>query len=103
MNQRLQRWLQATVLLVTAVLWVLVRQTADARRALEPLVAQAEASGPTPGRQPDGGYQWRQANAKAPFPGSYNYPLFNVRNKLWAFHPEGTWHSDDGKAWTKAE
>ena len=46
---------------------------------------------------------WTKVTEHAPFPGSYNFPLFNIRNKLWAFHSQGNWYSEDGKSWTKAE
>jgi len=46
---------------------------------------------------------WIKVTEHAPFPGSYNFPLFNIRNKLWAFHSQGNWYSADGKNWTKAE
>ncbi len=46
---------------------------------------------------------WIKVTEHAPFPGSYNFPLFNIRNKLWAFHSDGNWYSADGKSWTKAE
>jgi len=48
-------------------------------------------------------YGWTKVTDHAPFPGSYNFPLFNIRNKLWAFHSQGNWYSADGKTWTKAE
>ncbi len=48
-------------------------------------------------------YGWTKVIDHAPFPGSYNFPLFNIRNKLWAFHSQGNWYSADGKTWTKAE
>ena len=51
----------------------------------------------------DSNYHWTKVTDKAPFPGSYNFPLFNMRNKLWAFHSQGNWYSADGKSWTKAE
>ena len=48
-------------------------------------------------------YSWTKVTDHAPFPGSYNFPLFNIRSKLWAFHSQGNWYSEDGKSWTKAE
>src|SRR5256885_11807441 len=48
-------------------------------------------------------YQWAQVTDHAAFPGSYNFPLFNIRNKLWVFHSEGNWYSEDGKNWTKSD
>ncbi|HZE72625.1 MAG TPA: kelch repeat-containing protein [Pyrinomonadaceae bacterium] len=51
----------------------------------------------------DSNYHWIKVTEHAPFPGSYNFPLFNIRNKLWAFHSQGNWYSADGKSWTKAE
>ncbi len=51
----------------------------------------------------DSNYHWTKVTDNAPFPGSYNFPLFNLRNKLWAFHSQGNWYSEDGKSWIKAE
>ena len=48
-------------------------------------------------------YQWAKVTDSAAFPGGYNFPLFNIKNKLWAFHPEGNWYSEDGKSWTKSD
>ena len=48
-------------------------------------------------------YGWTKVTDHAPFPGSYNFPLFNMRNKLWALHSQGNWYSADGRSWTKAE
>src|SRR5215510_10517242 len=48
-------------------------------------------------------YVWVKVTDHAAFPESYNFPMFNVSNQLWVFHPEGNWFSADGRSWTKAE
>src|SRR5262245_51404979 len=53
--------------------------------------------------EPSKTYQWTEVTTSAAFPGSYNFPLFNIGNRLWAFHTLGNWHSEDGRNWTKAE
>src|SRR4051812_8149023 len=50
-----------------------------------------------------GNYRWTKATDHATFPESYNFPLFNAGNRLWAFHREGNWYSDDGRNWARAE
>src|SRR5205823_4529508 len=50
-----------------------------------------------------GQYSWTKVTDKAAFPGSYNFPVFTVRNQMWAFHPQGNWSSTDGRTWTKSE
>jgi hypothetical protein len=54
---------------------------------------------------PDGvipGYKWIEHTDNAPFPKSYNFQLFEIRDTLWAFHPAGNWYSLNGKDWTKS-
>jgi hypothetical protein len=46
---------------------------------------------------------WTQLTDHAAFPGAYNFPVFTVRNQMWAFHPAGNWYSTDGRSWTKSE
>src|SRR5262245_60841901 len=46
-------------------------------------------------------YQWTREAAAAAFPGTYNFPVFVVRNEMWAFQGERSWRSRDGKAWTQ--
>ncbi len=48
-------------------------------------------------------YSWTKVTDSAAFPGAYNFPVFVVRNQMWAFHPQGNWFSTDGKIWTKSE
>lgn len=48
-------------------------------------------------------YQWAKVTDSAAFPEGYNFPLFNLKNKLWAFHPDGNWSSEDGQSWAKAD
>jgi hypothetical protein len=47
-------------------------------------------------------YKWVKVTDKAAFKEGYNYPLYCIKNKLWAFHPEEIFSSADGKSWTKA-
>lgn len=48
-------------------------------------------------------YSWTKVTDSAAFPGAYNFPVFVVRNQMWAFHPQGNWFSNDGKTWIKSE
>src|SRR5262249_52675645 len=45
---------------------------------------------------------WSKVTEGAAFPGSYNFSVFVARNRMWAFHAEGVWHSADGRIWTKS-
>jgi hypothetical protein len=47
-------------------------------------------------------YQWTQETPAASFPGTYNFPVFVVRNEMWALQAEGAWRSSDAKTWTRA-
>jgi len=95
-----------TAILVGAVVFCLLQQLTIAQKThahATAALSRAGLSAPDPPHEADGSYQWVQVNASAPFPGSYNYPLFNIQDKLWAFHPKGTWYSADGKNWTKSD
>lgn len=48
-------------------------------------------------------HSWTRVTEEAAFPGAYNFPVFNVRGRMWAFHPAGNWSSDDARTWTKSE
>jgi hypothetical protein len=48
-------------------------------------------------------YSWTKVTDGAAFPGAYNFPVFTVRNQMWAFHHQGNWYSTDGRNWTKSE
>ncbi len=48
-------------------------------------------------------HSWTKVTDSAAFPGAYNFPVFVVRNQMWAFHPQGNWYSIDGKIWTKSD
>ena len=56
-----------------------------------------------PSIESDKNYRWARVTDHAAFPEAYNFPLFNIRNRLWAFHGQGNWYSEDGKNWTKAD
>jgi len=62
--------------------------------------ARVESSPPTAAEK---NYNWTKVTEHAPFPEAYNFPMFNIRNKLWVFSGQGNWYSEDGKTWTKAE
>jgi hypothetical protein len=51
----------------------------------------------------DQNYRWTKLTDHAAFPEGYNFPLFNIRNRLWVFRSQGNWYSEDGKNWTKAD
>jgi hypothetical protein len=48
------------------------------------------------------GYQWTKLTEQANFAKSYNFQLFSLNNKLWAFHPDGNYFTSDGKIWMKS-
>lgn len=50
---------------------------------------------------PREGYSWSQLTDKAVYSKSYNYQLFAKDNKLYTFHPDGTFESSDGVNWVK--
>lgn len=49
----------------------------------------------------DTAYKWSLLTKEAAFPKSYNFQLFSLQDTLWAFHPKGTWYSQQGNTWTK--
>jgi hypothetical protein len=60
--------------------------------ALLLLVASAQATA--------AGYVWEQLTPAAPYPASYNYPVYVAADGAFvALHPRGTWQSRDGKTW----
>ena len=48
-------------------------------------------------------YIWSEITSKAAFSQSYGFPVFVVKEKMYAFHSEGVWTSADGVNWTKAD
>lgn len=48
-------------------------------------------------------YVWQEVNKNAAFPQSYGFPVFVVKDKMYAFHQEGVWTSADGVSWNKTE
>ena len=48
-------------------------------------------------------YFWNIVTAKAEFSQSYGFPVFVIKEKIYAFHQEGIWTSTDGVNWVKAE
>ncbi len=47
-------------------------------------------------------YHWTKLLDSAPWPKSYNFQMFSIRDTLWTFHPAGNWYSTDGTHWTKS-
>jgi hypothetical protein len=47
-------------------------------------------------------YSWQKITNEAAFPKSYNFQMFTINDKIWAFHPKGNYYSQDGKNWTKS-
>jgi|GEM_PF-520280 len=45
---------------------------------------------------------WTKVTDSAAFPGAYNFPVFVVRDQMWAFHPKGNWYSVDGRNWIES-
>lgn len=61
---------------------------------------QKAAVGAAPART--AGYRWRQLTGAAAFPKSYNYPVHAAPDgRFIALHPQGTWSSHNGAAWTR--
>ncbi len=50
----------------------------------------------------DSVYHWTKILDSGAWKKSYNFQMFNVRDTLWVFHPDGNWFSADGKNWTKS-
>jgi hypothetical protein len=48
-------------------------------------------------------YSWTKVTDSAAFAGAYNFPVFTVRDQMWAFHQDGNWLSTGGRSWTKSE
>ncbi|MDX1909367.1 MAG: hypothetical protein SF053_20175 [Bacteroidia bacterium] len=48
---------------------------------------------------PDPGITWTELTPHAPWPESYNYQMFSIRDTLWVLHPRGTWCSADARQW----
>ena len=44
-------------------------------------------------------YVWTRVTARAVLPGGANYPIFVQGPKAYAFHPDGTWSTTDGRSW----
>jgi hypothetical protein len=48
-------------------------------------------------------YEWVKVTDQAEYKTGYNYPLYSIKNKLWAFHTEEIFSSaDDGKTWARS-
>jgi hypothetical protein len=47
-------------------------------------------------------YSWISLRDSAEWRKSYNFQMFHLRDTVWVFHPDGTWHSTDGVNWHKS-
>jgi hypothetical protein len=48
-------------------------------------------------------YRWTRLHESGPWPKSYNFQLFSMKDSLWVFHPGGNWYStDDGFTWHRS-
>ncbi len=47
-------------------------------------------------------YQWRQIHAEAPWRKTYNFQMMTIGDRLWVFHPDGAYSSDDGDHWQRS-
>lgn len=45
--------------------------------------------------------QWTRITEAAPYPGSYNFPVFAADSQAYAVLPEGTWSTADGAEWRR--
>jgi hypothetical protein len=50
----------------------------------------------------DAAYAWTKLLDSAEWKKNYNFQMFSINDTLWTFHPDGNWHSLDGKNWTKS-
>lgn len=46
-------------------------------------------------------WRWSRVAEAAPYPGSYNFPVFVSGERAFAVLPEGTWSTADGAAWRR--
>lgn len=55
-----------------------------------------------PQKANDNSYTWVKLLDSAAWKKNYNFQLFSIDNKVWVFHPDGTWYSDDAITWVKS-
>lgn len=48
------------------------------------------------------GYKWTKVLDAGPWRKNYNFQMFAAKGKMWVFHPDSTWSSDDGKTWSRS-
>lgn len=70
--------------------------------ALFPNCAKSDGQTQFAASSPPAEYTWSRVTERAPYPESYNFPVFVAKNKMWAFHPEAIWDSADGKTWNRS-
>jgi hypothetical protein len=63
-------------------------------------IVRVSSLSPSGGASP--AYTWTKVTDSAAFPGAYNFPVFVVHDRMWAFHTRGNWSSADGKTWTRS-
>lgn len=50
----------------------------------------------------DSEYTWTKLLDSAGWKKNYNFQLFSIKDTIRVFHPDGNWHSANGKDWTKS-
>ncbi len=69
--------------------------------------AESRSSDTAPNAEPtqtSAKYEWVKVTDKAEYKVGYNYPLYSIQNKLWAFHAEEIFSSaDEGKTWARSK
>lgn len=51
---------------------------------------------------PDTGFTWSRVTENAVWNKSYNFQMFVMNGKLWVFHHDGVWSSENGRDWTRS-
>lgn len=52
---------------------------------------------------PPAQYEWTNLTPAAEFPKSYNFPVFVIKGRMYAFSGGGVWSSNDGRSWSKTD
>lgn len=51
----------------------------------------------------DTNYIWTKLLDSAEWQKNYNFQMFSLKDKIWTFHPQGNWYSEDGINWQKSK
>lgn len=47
-------------------------------------------------------FVWKKVLDSGPWPKSYNFQMFSIKDTLWVFHNAGNWYSTNGINWQKS-